>query len=92
MARQQVVICDKCGARKKEANHWYTVFHFEGYEATAIVPLDMCAVFGEHAIQTSVIRQSLDACGIECAVQLQSMALSSGQPINGSTERREATA
>lgn len=94
MARQQVVICDKCGARKKEANHWYTVCHLSGYKATAVVSLDHWLFFEEllEQTQTTVIWESKDACGMECALQLQMAALQPDQPINGSTGQREVTA
>lgn len=84
MARKETMQCDKCGAIKQETNHWYTVVYFDDYRAVAVIPADEWLEFSKNAIAEGISFQGRDACGMECAVQLQSAALGSGQPTDRS--------
>lgn len=76
--RKETIECDKCGAVKRETNHWYTVVYFDDFKAAMIIPANTWEEFKEvidHR-DCAFAYEWKDACGLECAGQLQSEALS----------------
>jgi hypothetical protein len=55
------IVCDGCGAVKKEANHWYTLEFLESAEAT-VRPMAMSALRSE----STALKYY---CGRRCVVE-----------------------
>jgi hypothetical protein len=62
--RTTKVICDVCGAEKRETNHWYMVSFSDAFESVSVFVPD-----------PDIEHNSVDVCGKPCAIRLISERL-----------------
>lgn len=69
-----VVVCDCCGAPKKEANHWWRI-HFTPELAGGVVELRIMAAGDSHGTNPAF---DADVCGQACVSKFVSRWLDHG--------------
>lgn len=74
MSREERIICDQCGAVKKETNHWYS----------ADVSAHGIFLLGPPGSISSVAQ---DICGHQCAIAALNQFLQTGSLQTGKIEK-----